>query len=119
MRYPTGIESYEIPAGGIENEELLVAAQRELKEETGLMAEQWKQLATLQAINGISNAVATVFLASKLQQTGSDSREEEGISETLLVSIPEAFEMIHSGAISCSQSIAAITVAAIELNKLG
>jgi 8-oxo-dGTP pyrophosphatase MutT (NUDIX family) len=115
-RYTTGIVSYEIPAGGIEDEDILVAAQRELEEEVGLSANTWKQLGALQEANGISNAMANIFLATDLFETVAHGQAEEGISDTKRVSFPEAKVMIKSGEISCAQSIAAIIMAAIELD---
>ncbi len=40
-RYPTGVVSWELPAGGSDGQESLEAAMRELKEETGLVATSW------------------------------------------------------------------------------
>jgi 8-oxo-dGDP phosphatase len=116
-RYTTGIESYEVPAGGIEKEEsTLAAARRELEEEAGLTASTWKKLGALQAANGISDAMATIYLATTLVETVAHGQDEEGISDLTRFSFPEARAMIKSGDISCAQSIAAITLAAIELD---
>jgi len=116
FRYTTGIESYEVPAGGIEDEEPLVAAKRELEEETGLIAADWKRLGELQALNGVSDAMASVYLATNLSETAAHGQAEEGISDLKWITFAEAMAMIRSDEITCAQSVAAITVAAIELN---
>jgi ADP-ribose pyrophosphatase YjhB (NUDIX family) len=110
-RYTTGLERYELPAGGLDADSPLDAAKRELLEETGLTASDWMQAATLQASNGTSNAISHVFKASGLTQTGTNQQAEEGIIGMKMVTYEEAFEMIRSGELSCAQCIAAITVA--------
>lgn len=111
-RYTTGIESYEAPAGGIEEgEDALETAQRELTEETGYAASEWQVLAVTQAANGISNAMYHVFLATGLEKVEFDAQEEEGITDVKFVSLNEAGRMIKSGELSDSPTIAAIYTA--------
>ena len=59
-RYTTGT-SIEVPAGGSDGEDPLVAAQRELLEETGFRAAEWTRIGTMNALNGIANAPEGVF----------------------------------------------------------
>ena len=78
-RHPIAMREWELPAGllDIENEEPLVAAQRELAEEVDLAAEDWSELVTFHTSPGGSNEVLRVFLARGLSATEAFDREEE------------------------------------------
>ncbi|MDF2921012.1 MAG: pyrophosphohydrolase including oxidative damage repair enzyme [Microbacterium sp.] len=78
-RYTTG-RSIEVPAGGSDGEDPLVAAQRELLEETGVVASDWQHLGRMNALNGIADAPEHVYLARGLSMTdAAASQHEEGI----------------------------------------
>ena len=66
QRYTIGRRSLEVPAGATDGEDPLVAAQRELREETGIVAAQWTPLGGMNALNGIADAPELVFLATDL-----------------------------------------------------
>jgi len=53
--------SVEVPAGGTDGEDPIVAARRELAEETGLEAGTWRQVGTMMALNGICRAPEVVL----------------------------------------------------------
>ena len=78
-RYPTGEPSVEVPAGGSDGEDLLVAARRELREETGYEAVQWRALGEVRSLNGMAAAPGRVFLATGLTLVGGAELETEGI----------------------------------------
>ena len=78
-RHPIGKREWELPAGllDIENEDPLVAAQRELAEEVDLQADDWSELVTFHTSPGGSNEVLRVFQARELKGTPSFDREDE------------------------------------------
>ena len=74
-RYATGTLSLEVPAGGSDGEELLLAARRELSEETGLVADRWDRVGSMYALNGICHAPEHVFLARGLRPADGPTTE--------------------------------------------
>ena len=66
-RYPLDAWSWEIPEGGVPaGETALEGAQRELIEETGVEAADWRELARLHLSNSVSDELAILFLATGL-----------------------------------------------------
>lgn len=123
-RYATGGPSLEVPAGGTDGENPLAGAQRELREETGLTAEEWTELGQMNALNGIANAPEHVFLARTLHATPNTAdlaatQHEEGITDVRWVPFGDALRMISDGEISDGETIAALAFAAIHLGRLG
>jgi 8-oxo-dGTP pyrophosphatase MutT (NUDIX family) len=118
-RYPIDRTSIEVPAGGSDGEEPLVAAQRELREETGRSAASWTRLGEFYSLNGVADARADVFLAQGL--TGDDvgaGAAAEGISEALVVPWAEAMELVRTGVIHDGETIAALMLAGLELGHV-
>lgn len=118
-RYPTQQVSLEIPAGGSDGQESLIAAQRELREETGLDATTWQDLGTVFSLNGVSNAPGQVFLARGLTESTQDhEQEEEGIVGTRRVPWVEVLDLIRTGAITDGETLAALMHAAVTLGRV-
>ncbi len=111
FRYPTGKYGLEIPAGSSDNQDLLIAAQRELLEETGLKASRWEKIGQFTPLNGIASETSHVFLARDLEETGSELDPDEGILELRKVPFDQVFELVKSGEINDGQSIAALSLA--------
>ena len=95
-----------------------MAAQRELREETGLAASDWTLIATMNGLNGIAVAREIVFLARGLFEVGGDEREDEGITEVVRVPWAEAMAMVRDGRIADAQTIACLLHAALHLGRL-
>ena len=118
-RYATGRQSLEVPAGGCDGDDPLVAAQRELAEETGFSATEWVPLGRMDALNGVANAPEYVFLARSLRQVtdASHSQREEGIDAVQWVPFGEALGLIASGHLTDGETIAALAFAGIRLGR--
>lgn len=119
-RYTTGTWELEVPAGSTDGEPALEAAQRELAEETGLVADDWQELGEMSSLNGLARAPEHVLLARGLRQAiddGAASRAEEGITSVRRVPWPELMTMIGDGRIRDAESLAALMRAAVALGR--
>jgi 8-oxo-dGTP pyrophosphatase MutT (NUDIX family) len=117
-RHTVGL-SLEVPAGGNDGEDLLVAAERELYEETGYVAERWQPIGSMWALNGICRAPEHVFLAQGLSRAadGADA-PAEGISDVRWVPWPEVLHMVSTGVITDGETLASLMYAAVALGKI-
>lgn len=113
-RYTLDDYSWEIPMGGCPaGEQPLVAAQRELAEETGLRAENWQQIQTLHTSNSITDEKGLVFLATDLTEGEMALEDSEDITVKKLP-LSEAIEMALDGRITDAISVAALLYLAVR-----
>ncbi len=112
-RYPTDMYSWEIPEGGGEDgESPLDAAKRELLEETGVVAANWRPLGgEIHLSNCYSSERAYLFLATELTFGAQKTEETEKIA-VKKVPFSEVLELVDSGGIKDGLSIIAILRAA-------
>ena len=107
-RYVHGKYSLEIPTGGSEHDETpLAAAKRELLEETGLTAEVWTGLGSIDNSNGATTDVAHLFLARTLTAGPSVPQGDEQV-ELRWMPFADAVLSVMNGEITESVSVAAI-----------
>lgn len=119
-RYTTGAGSLEVPAGGSDGQDPLVAAQRELREETGLVADRWEPIGFMYALNGISHAPEHVFLARGLRTADAPAEQaEEGITAVRAVPWAEVLTLVRDGTITDGETVAALMYAALALGRVG
>ncbi|WP_420175443.1 NUDIX domain-containing protein [Luteococcus sp. OSA5] len=117
-RHTTG-SSLELPAGGTDGQDPLVAAQRELAEETGLQAEHWRRIGGMNALNGVAVAPEHVFLATGLSPAdGLAEQDAEGITSAEALPWAEVMQRVRDGRIADGESIAALMFAALELDRV-
>ena len=107
-----------VPAGGTDGEQPLVAAQRELEEESGYRARQWREIGRMNALNGICRAPEVVFLATGLRAgpgTWRPGRKESARAHRALARV---MEMVRTGEICDGETVAALMYAALALGRL-
>jgi 8-oxo-dGTP pyrophosphatase MutT (NUDIX family) len=95
---------------------VLAAAQRELREETGLSAESWRELGSIDNSNGVTNDVAHMFLATGLE-AGADAQDPA--EQVVLSWLPfgQAVDRVLTGSITESVSVAAILKVELLLRR--
>jgi ADP-ribose diphosphatase len=107
-RFPMGAYSWEIPeGGGLGNASILESAQRELREECGVVAQHWLEIQCMELSNSVSDERGTNFLAWGLAQVQAEPEETEKIESTR-VPFWAAVERVKKGEIRDSVSIAAL-----------
>jgi 8-oxo-dGTP pyrophosphatase MutT (NUDIX family) len=116
-RFPLKQYSWEIPEGGGDPAvPPVVSAQRELLEETGLVAKEWSPIMEMHLSNSVSDERAILFLARQLEQREPEPEETEQLVVRKLP-FEEAYRMVMNGEITDSMSVAAILKVKILLNE--
>lgn len=118
-RYPLDEVSWEIPEGGVPaGESAIEGARRELREETGLEASRWVELARLTLSNSVTDERAVLFLATGLTH-GPASPEPSESLELRWVPFAEALGMTLDGKIHDVLSVVAIERVALARQLAG
>jgi ADP-ribose pyrophosphatase len=115
-RHAIGVDLLELPAGTLEpGEPPQVAAAREIREETGMAAENIREIGSFYLVPGYSTELMHVFLATGLSYNPLEADADEFLSvETMSVS--ESFKLAESGQLPDSKSLAALLLARPYLN---
>ncbi len=107
-RYTLDEYSWELPMGGAPlAEDTLLAAKRELKEETGVTAARWSEIMRLHTSNSVTDEQGVVFLARDLTAGDPDPEDTEVLAIRKLP-LSEAVTWIEAGKITDAISVAAI-----------
>lgn len=107
-RFPFGDYSWEIPeGGGPKGEEPLVGAKRELAEETGLAAGEWREILRVQLSNSVTDELAIGYLATDLAPAQGVHHADD-TEEITQVRVPfgEALEAVNAGHIRDALTVA-------------
>lgn len=110
-RHAVGDYLWEIPAGTLhQGEDPLVCARRELAEETGFSAKNWRKIGELIPVPGYSNERIHLFLAKGLEAVGTNLDADE-ILEVHPVAWKDAMNMILDGRIQDAKTICSLLMA--------
>jgi ADP-ribose pyrophosphatase len=108
FRYPLGRTFIEIPAGKLEaGEGPLETGKRELLEETGYVAAEWRRLGLIHNAIGYSDEVIEIWLARDLELRRQQLAEGEFL-EVFSVPLAEAQAMARDGRITDAKSVAGL-----------
>ena len=107
-RYALDRELIEIPAGKLEKEEdPLEAAKRELGEEAGLAAAEYRDLGYIIPTCGYCSEIIYLYAAKGLSPVGQHLDADEFLS-VFTLPLDKAAEMVLSGEITDSKTVAAV-----------
>ena len=113
-RYTLDAYSWEVPEGGVPaDESALDGARRELLEETGVIAEGWRELARFHLSNSVSDEAGVVFTARAVSHGQATPDPTEDLAVRWLP-FEEALAMIADGRITDAITIIGIQRLALE-----
>jgi len=115
-RYTLDQYSWEIPMGGGDlNQPPIESAKRELKEETGLIADKYSHITNIHTSNSVTDEYGYAFLAEELTEGETEFDETEDLKIWKLP-LKEAIEMVMKDEITDSLSVAALLKLKIRFN---
>lgn len=111
-RVAIGRSLWEIPAGKMEtfNEDPLECGKRELREETGLTAKNWRKLTAFLPSPGYCDEVVHLYLATNLTQGPTQPDDDEFLTIRFFP-YEELLDMIRRGELEDGKTIAALCAA--------
>ncbi len=112
FRAPIDRVLLEIPAGKLDSkdEDRLLAAKRELKEETGLTAGIWTHLTDIFTTPGFSDERISLYLARELSRGESHPDDDEFLN-VVRVPLAELVAAIMAGEVADSKTVCAVMMA--------
>ncbi|MBU0476883.1 NUDIX hydrolase [Patescibacteria group bacterium] len=112
-RYPLQKSILQLPAGTVDDNDIVEQAKKELLEETGITATKWERLGGFYVAPGYETTFINVFLATDLNvfELKVDNQDgDELILQIIKIKLSELKKMVVSGKIECGITIAALNL---------
>lgn len=114
-RYALDRYSWELPMGGVEvsgvedasAQDILIGTQRELREETGIVAQKWTEILRFDTIQSFGKEEAIVFVAQDLSFGELETEDTEDL-QVKRMHINEAIDMALNGALTDGITLAGL-----------
>ncbi len=107
-RYPIEAYSWEIPeGGGSRDRPALESAQRELREEVGIVAHHWTEVLQVDLSNSASDEVGVIYVAQELEFHDPEPDHNEELAMHKLP-FEELYGMVIRGEVRDSLTVAAV-----------
>ena len=112
FRAPVDRVLLEIPAGKLDfkEEDRLLAAKRELREETGLTAGSWTHLTDIVTTPGFSDERISLYLARDLS-AGESHPDDDEFLNVVRMPLTELVDMIRRGEVPDAKTVCAVMLA--------
>ena len=117
FRAPIDRVLLEVPAGKLDfkGEDRLLAAKRELQEETGLTALSWTHLGDIVTTPGFSDELISLYLARELS-AGESHPDDDEFLNVVRVPLGELVDMVRRGEVPDAKTICAVMLADKAIN---
>jgi len=116
-RYPLQQYSWEIcEGGGPHCDDVLDSAKRELLEELGIKAENWKSIMNMHLSNSVSDEKGVIYIAKGLSYHNPEPEEGE-VLQIKKLPFNEVYNMVMDGEITDSLTVAGIMKTKILIDK--
>ncbi|NQX97293.1 MAG: NUDIX hydrolase [Flavobacteriales bacterium] len=116
-RYPLQQYSWEIcEGGGFHQDNVLDSAKRELHEELGIKANNWKSILNIHLSNSVSDEEGVIYIAKNLTYHTPEPEEGE-VLQIRKLPFNEVYEMVMNGELTDSLTVAGILKAKILIDK--
>jgi ADP-ribose pyrophosphatase len=113
-RYASGGYMLEVPAGRPDQpgEDWEVCARRELQEETGLVAGEFRYMTTIFTTPGFTDEQIRLYMATDLSSGSGNNLDADEFIEPVTLSMSRALAMIRDGEITDGKTICSLLYAA-------
>jgi ADP-ribose pyrophosphatase len=116
-RYPVSEVTLEIPAGKLDRDEKPIAtAERELKEEVGIINAELMLLSSFYTTPGFCDELLYLYLAKNFEITGNDLDDDEFL-EIVNISLDDSLDLVKDGSIKDAKTIIGIIMAKDHLGR--
>lgn len=116
-RYPSKSWGWECPGGGGDNEDLVNASRRELKEETGIVVDYIEKLGSTIVCNGLMTERQMSCIAWGLHFSDTREESDEIFVDQRFFTWPQIDAMIDRGEIDDNQTLTALYLAQRWIKK--